>query len=583
MTLRTLACILLLIAPYCAFGERYALLVGNSSAKGDFAPLKYVQNDLNALSDILTDFCGFAREHVVTLYNQTPEELDRALADFSSNMAGLKDNMFVLYYSGHADVANLKMGDNNYPLVRLKEKLTGFPSDIRIGIFDACQSGSFTRIKGGRLDEPFLFRDDSKTKGQVILCSSSINENAQESDLYGNSIFTFHFVNALRGSGDMAGDGRVTLGEAYQYAYNYTLSSTAGTSGGIQHPSFQFRIQGEGDIVLADLNIRTRGILLSGDVYGDITIFSNKGTVVADLSKKANTSVMIALKPGAYKVVSSRDDQKYQTKKTVGEKSVVTVKHADFSAIESSPATKKGDNGLRGAQIGVTLSGGYGGYDLSVLSTGLTKRFEGYGAFSISPVFSYPKYLPAPLLIGEVIIRKRFEIHLGFGYYTTTSTEDYSGMQFNRFDKSSYAARLQVRRSLNVPVIDFGCGYRFQQPLIKNLSLHLGIALYLPVLEMSSVFYDSLYDREISGSARYNCYAIVPFAAVGYTWPATKWLDIGAKIRYRYQVGAGNFTADTMDSRPVPSGDAPPLLACNFGGIDGGVFVNFHLSFSRSE
>ena len=227
------------------------------------------------------------------------------LSEVSAGMVKTKNNMLLFYYSGHADQASLKMGGHDIRSMSLKEKLTSFPSDIRIGIFDACQSGSFTRIKGGTLDEPFLFRDDGKTKGQVILCSSSINENAQESDVYGNSIFTFHFVNALRGSGDVSGDGKVTLSEAYQYAYNHTLSSTAGSSGGIQHPSYQFRIQGEGDIVLADLNIRSCGIMLDADLTGNVTIFNEKSSVVADFEKERNSAIMIALNPGTYRVIKT--------------------------------------------------------------------------------------------------------------------------------------------------------------------------------------------------------------------------------------------------------------------------------------
>ncbi|HUI91217.1 MAG TPA: caspase family protein [Chitinivibrionales bacterium] len=583
MPKHSLLLIILLASSFLAFGERYALLVGNSTASGNYAELKYVQNDLAALSDILIDFCGFAKEHLVILYNQTPQDFERALGDFSERMSGSKGNMFLLYYSGHADVANLKMGSGDYPLRTLKDKLTAFPADIRIGIFDACQSGSFTRIKGGRLDEPFLFRDDAKTKGQVILCSSSIDENAQESDRYGNSVFTFHFVNALRGSGDMAGDGRVTLGEAYQYAYNHTISSTAGTSGGVQHPSYQFRIQGEGDIVLADLNIRTRGILLSGDVAGDITILSDKGIVVADLAKKANTGVMIALKQGAYQVINGRGEQRFIARVKVDEKSVVAVKNADFSPDEQAAANKKGEETRRGAQIGITLSGEYGMYNFTGLSSALAQRFAGFNAFSMSPGFAFPKYLMVPAITGEVIVRKQYEAHLGFGNYYTASSSHYNGAEMNLTDNSSYACRLQVAQALNVTAIDIGGGYRFQLPYVKNFSLHVGLMVYEPELKVQSTFYDSLYDREVSGSATYRGTAAAPYLAVGYTWPALKWLDIGAKIRYRYQYGTCGLGIDSPVPEQNPAGAALTPLSCNFGGLDGSVFINVHLSFTRSE
>ena len=182
-----------------------------------------------------------------------------------------------------------------------------------------------------------------------------------------------------------------------------------------------------------------------------------------------------------------------------------------------------------------------------------------------------------------MIIRKRYEAHLGFGTYSSASSADYTGTQFNQLDNSSYACRLHVERSLNITAIDLGGGYRFQSPYVKNLSLHLGLTIYQPDLSVKSVFYDSLYDRETSGSATFRASATVPYVAVGYTWPALKWLDIGAKIRYRYQAGACNLVSDVSGGEPKPSGTTLLPLSCNFGGLDGNVFINVHISFTRSE
>lgn len=587
MPKRLLAVLVLLAAVHGVVAERYALLVGNSTAAGpSYAALKYVRNDCSALQNILTDFCGFSPQHVAVLYDQSPADLEKALADLGGRIPGSGNNLFLFYYSGHADASSLKMGAGDFPLSKLKEMLSSFPADVRIGVFDACQSGSFTRIKGGTLDEPFLFRDDGKTKGQVILCSSSINENAQESDLLGNSVFTFHFVNALRGSADMAGDGRITLSEAYQYAYNRTISSTAGSAGGVQHPSYQFRIQGEGDIVLADLNIRTRGIMLAGDVEGDITILSDKGAVVADLTKKASAAVMIALGQGTYNVISAQGGLRFQAQATVAEKSVVTLHRNDFHAVKSSPSIAKGEQSCRGArsaQAGISISGGWGVYDLSGLSSGLSQRFAGFTAYSMSPTFSYRKYQAMPLISGEVIVRKRFEAHLGFGGFTQASAADYDGTRFNQPDNATYGCRLHVQQTLTVKIIDLGAGYRFQNRFMRNSSVHIGVAVYEPELNVSSVFYDSLYNAETSGAETRSATVAVPYAALGYTWPVFRFLDIGAKIRYRWQYRPVQFDNGYSGSLPSSATPAPPPLSCTFGGVDGSVFVNLHLSFTRQE
>jgi|GEM_PF-1312567 hypothetical protein len=584
MIYRALLWFVLCAAVHGAFAERYALLVGNGAAPGpSFAALKYVKNDCASLRAILTDFCGFSPRHVTVLYDRPPADLEKAFAEMAGGLAGSAGNLFFFYYSGHADASSIKMASGDFPLEKIKESLASFPADIRIGVFDACQSGSFTRIKGGSLSEPFLFRDDGKAKGQVILCSSSINENAQESDLLGNSVFTFHFVNALRGSADMAGDGRITLNEAYQYAYNHTVSSTAGSAGGVQHPSYQFRIQGEGDIVLADLNVRTQGILLTSGIEGDVTILSDKDAVVADLTKKRGTAVMIALAPGAYTVMNEQGGLRFRASAAVAEKSVTTLGRKDFHQAATSPSTAKGKQPMRIAQMGITISGGAGVYDLSGLSEGLSRRFAGFGAYSMSPNFSYRKYPVIPSIAIEVIAREQFEAHVGFGGFTQSSSADCAGDRYNPADGSYYACRLHASQRLDVNIIDAGVGYRFRGWFLRNASVHAGVALYRPRLDVSSEFYDSLYDIQTSGAETRSASVAVPYAALGYTWPAARFLDVGAKIRYRWQYRPAAFDNGYSGSLPEAASPTQPPLSCTFGGFDGAMFVNLHLSFDRHE
>jgi len=78
-------------------------------------------------------------------------------------------------------------------------------------------------------------------KGDAFMTSSSANEASQESDAIRGSFFTYYLVSGLRGAADMIHDGRITLNEAYQYAYNETLSRTEKTMGGTQHPNYDIR------------------------------------------------------------------------------------------------------------------------------------------------------------------------------------------------------------------------------------------------------------------------------------------------------------------------------------------------------
>ena len=69
----------------------------------------------------------------------------------------------------------------------------------------------------------------SEQTGQVLITASSASEDAQESDAIQGSFFTHFLTSGLRGAADRDNDGKVTLGEAYEFAYAHTVSNTVGT------------------------------------------------------------------------------------------------------------------------------------------------------------------------------------------------------------------------------------------------------------------------------------------------------------------------------------------------------------------
>ena len=131
-------------------------------------------------------------------------------------------------------------------------------SEVRLGILDACQSGEITRTKGMVIGVPFAeVTEVRQAEGEAWLTAASADEAAQESDKIRGSFFTHYLLSALRGAADQ-GDGVVTLGEAYAYAYDRTVSRTGATTGGTQHPTYDYRITGRGDLPLTDVSPRTR-------------------------------------------------------------------------------------------------------------------------------------------------------------------------------------------------------------------------------------------------------------------------------------------------------------------------------------
>jgi len=156
---------------------------------------------------------------------------------------------------------------------------------------------------------PFLIDASSDVSGHAYLTSSSHDEVAQESDRIGGSFFTHYLVTGLRGAADVSDDKRVTLDEAYQFAFSETLAQTESTLSGPQHAVYEIDLTGTGDLVLTDLRATDASIVLDSELNGRVYIHeSATGQLAAELGKVAGREVEVDLAPGTYhvKVVAHR-------------------------------------------------------------------------------------------------------------------------------------------------------------------------------------------------------------------------------------------------------------------------------------
>ena len=229
------------------------------------------------------------------------------LADEINHLDDPSQATLFFYYSGHADNEGLLLDSTHCTFAAINKLINGISAGIRIAIFDACQSGVVVAFKGGMRAEPFFFDNRQKSQGEVWIASASANERAQESATLKSSLFSFHLFTGLRGSADLSADNRVTVSEAYQYAYSKTLETSALTTGILQHPVYRFNLSGEGDIVITDLSERRGGILVDGSCRGTFLIMSRNYTdVFADFSKEKGRENFIALSSGDYIIINAR-------------------------------------------------------------------------------------------------------------------------------------------------------------------------------------------------------------------------------------------------------------------------------------
>ena len=517
-----------------AFGARFALLIGNANGGSEVATLRFVDNDLKAVRSTLSGYCGFEKAHIISITGKGPAEIGEALDCLARMLPSGEDNLLLLYYTGHADREHLKMGNSRFPITEMKRKFSSFPASIRIGIFDACQSGSFTRLKGGELAEPFLFKDAEKIKGEVILSSSSPTENAQESDLFGNSIFTFHFVNALRGSGDLSGDGKVTLSEAYQYSYNHTVSSTARTWGGVQHPGYRFRIQGEGDVVLADLSTGTMGVLLEGSVAGTVTMFDSLNNIVADCSKEPGSRMIIALNAGTYHImVGNSSGEKWRSTVRVSKKRMIPVEMRQFEKFDPVHMQRKG--GVERFRIGIAVSGYYGRFSLGASADALRSAYSGFGSFGMTPVFLEDCNGPYGGLGLRLRIREHVLGSFGYSWLSHEQSRRYDGsFVIDGYDRK-YRTTLAVTEHIALGVYEWGAGYLFVLPYVRGILLLAGVNCYSVAYSVRSMYTDELFDAAAEMNYRDEGLLWLPWVGGGYSYTFANRFELSLLIRYRYQ------------------------------------------------
>jgi Caspase domain len=285
----------------------YGIIVGSNTGGAGQQPLRYAEDDAERVAAVLRDLGRFGTSDLRVLAHP---DVAKILATVDELVPKLKEHAergeqatFFFYYSGHAKASALTLGDAELPLAVLRERLRQVPSTLTLVVLDACQSGAFARTKGAEPAADFSFNSVARltTKGIAVMASSTGQELSQESDALKSSYFTHHLVVALRGAGDADGDGKVSLDEAYRYAYRRTLAATARTRVGTQHATLETDLSGQGDVPVtypADAGARLE---LPGALDARVLVQHRpSGSVVAELVKAPGPPLRLALPQGNY-------------------------------------------------------------------------------------------------------------------------------------------------------------------------------------------------------------------------------------------------------------------------------------------
>ncbi|RTP63489.1 caspase family protein [Enterobacter hormaechei] len=254
------------------FPEAHALIIAISEYEGGNAlPYTVTQDALDVAGVLMSDdYCGYNASNVTRLINSdaTLINIRNALSELTQK-AGETDTVFI-YFSGHG--ANL--GSDSKPDCSLvpvdfsssdggllgEEELSYLLSLIKserlLFVIDACHSAGVVGIKNlvQRNEYHSVFSNKSlerlsQGRGKVLLASSRDTETSLILPGDKNSLFTKHFLDALKGAAGSFDDNFIRVFDIFTYLES-RIPTDAKRFGEEQHPVFKSNLENNFPVAL---------------------------------------------------------------------------------------------------------------------------------------------------------------------------------------------------------------------------------------------------------------------------------------------------------------------------------------------
>jgi len=215
---------------------KYALIIGNTEyTDPGLAQLSAPGKDAEDFARVLKDKEIGAFDTVKIIVNEPSVSVIEAIDEFFDQKK--PDDMLVLYFSGHGirdEIGSLYLAFKN--TIRSRLRSTAIKSDYireamdqsrskrQVLILDCCNSGAFHQGTKAEIGGTMGMTQAFQGYGRFVLTASDATQFAWEGDQVigetDNSLFTHFLVKGLEGEADNDGDGRITVDELYDYAYD---------------------------------------------------------------------------------------------------------------------------------------------------------------------------------------------------------------------------------------------------------------------------------------------------------------------------------------------------------------------------
>ena len=300
------------------FATGHALVIGVANYRNAPPLPDAVLNDARDVAAILKSnvYCGYDASNVHLLLDgdATLDRIKAALASVARSSG--PDDTVVIFFSGHG----ARLGDPADPESALlpvecdartldttslsepefSAALQRFAAQRLLVLIDACHSAGAGSFKAVRVEEPPALGFSEKSldrlaqgTGRVLIASSRASEESLVFSNARNSVFTSHFLDALRGQARTKGDGVIRVFDIFNHVSEMVKRQVPGQ----QHPVFKASDLEDNFPVALD-----RGGVKStpppSDLGADPDVWSQLGDIMPDLYPAGPTDQEIWARAG---------------------------------------------------------------------------------------------------------------------------------------------------------------------------------------------------------------------------------------------------------------------------------------------
>lgn len=233
--------------------NRWAVVIGISDYQDPEIPdLKYADKDARAIYNFLRSpqagLNGIPADHIQLLVNQqaTSRNMRSALLTFLRKSTD--DDVIFIYIAGHGapdpqrpqdlyiltyDTELKDLAATAMPMEMVNEAINRAYAYNKVLVTDACHSagvgmGDTRSVNVNQINQLFLDHINSSSGGFVAFTASEANQLSEEGSQWGggHGVFTYYFLQGLKGAADDNHDHVVTLGEVMEYTRDRVRRST---------------------------------------------------------------------------------------------------------------------------------------------------------------------------------------------------------------------------------------------------------------------------------------------------------------------------------------------------------------------